>query len=177
MANKMTLNPAATEPITGERKEYFEKLRNNHVPRYLFRAWTSDSGGGPNANINNSIAIVPHAFMPESGNNVSSSFYNTLESELCRMASMHYGGGHSLSAFSSWAVSLALVLCYAKELSLKRERTHVAVMDTHELGPDVLVWHVPHLINAGNHECLAFGRIRGRAYQAVSFETWVTTVC
>jgi hypothetical protein len=44
---------------------------------------------------------------------------------------------------------------------------HLAVMDTHKLEDEVLVWNVPHLIDRGNLEYLAFGVIRGKGYRAV----------
>jgi hypothetical protein len=59
-----------------------------------------------------------------------------------------------------------LVLCYAKYL--RRPATHVAVRDTHDLENDVLIWHVPHLVSSQKHEYLAYGRIRGPGYCAVS---------
>lgn len=41
-------------------------------------------------------------------------------------------------------------------------------MDREELDDEVLVWHVPHLLDLnGNHEYLAHGRIRGKGYRAV----------
>jgi hypothetical protein len=44
-------------------------------------------------------------------------------------------------------------------------------MDRLQLDGDVLVWHVPHLIDInGNHEYLAHGRISGKGYKAVPFK-------
>jgi hypothetical protein len=40
-------------------------------------------------------------------------------------------------------------------------------MDTYQLHDEVLVWHVPHLIEHGPLEYLAFGIIRGPGYKAV----------
>ena len=46
---------------------------------------------------------------------------------------------------------------------------YVAVMDIQELDDEVFVWHVPHLLGGiGYHVYLAYGRIRGRGYYAVS---------
>tara|TARA_R110002003_G_scaffold124_17_gene11337 strand:- start:2455 stop:3477 length:1023 start_codon:yes stop_codon:yes gene_type:complete len=121
--------------------------------------------------INTTTAIMPHRFMPPAklkSTNELLSFYEIPESQLYRMAELHYGGDRSIqSGFTSWAASLHLVLCYAKHMNPKDE-PHVAVMDTHELEDKVYVWHVPHLIGGGNHEYLAHGCIRGNGYRAAS---------
>jgi hypothetical protein len=98
------------------------------------------------------------------------SFYSMSENELWRMARGHYGGSKGCpSGFSSWAASLHVVLCYAKSLEYAgKAGTHVAVMDTHDVDDEVLVWHVSHLMAGGNHEYLAFGIIRGTGYRTVS---------
>ncbi|KAH7081211.1 hypothetical protein BKA63DRAFT_503393 [Paraphoma chrysanthemicola] len=84
------------------------------------------------------------------------------------MASEHYDGREmEKSGFSSWASSLHLVLCFAKSMKADNE-PHVAVMDTHKLEDEVLVWHVPHLIDGGNHAYLAYGHIKGYACRAIS---------
>ena len=148
------------------------ELRKNHVPRYLFRAWKPNSGGGPTANMNTTTVIVPRGFMPGSARRDSLApinFYDMPEDELYKMADGHYYTRKDIkSAFSSWAASPQLVISYAKYL--RDDCVHVAVMDTHAMGDEVMVWHVPHLISAENHEHLAFGRIRGSAYQTVSLK-------
>jgi hypothetical protein len=96
------------------------------------------------------------------------------EAAICEMATQHYRGAHKpLTGFSSWAASLHLVLCYAHNLSSKlplhAEWVYVAVMDREQLEDEVLVWHVPHLVEInGHHEYLAYGRISGKGYKAVS---------
>ncbi|KAH7091591.1 hypothetical protein FB567DRAFT_519002 [Paraphoma chrysanthemicola] len=165
------LDPARESPVTGARKELFEELRKNHVPRYLFRAWSRTSGGGPEQAINTTTSVVPHAFLShlsrESDNTVRG-FYEIPESELQYMAASHYQGGRTEpSGFSSWASSLHLVLCYATSMKPEND-PHVAVMETHGLEDEVLVWHVPHLIDRGNDEYLAYGHIKGDGYRAVS---------
>jgi hypothetical protein len=86
------------------------------------------------------------------------------------MARAHYGNSkHVLSAFSSWAASLHLVLFYARRMKSDRQ-PHVAVMDTENLKDKALVWHCPDLGPFQNHEYLVYGRIRGAGYRAVSLE-------
>jgi hypothetical protein len=184
------LNSTEEKPITGQRKEHFEgrkrqdsprkicytdgnivELRNNHVPRYLFRAWSKQSGGGAGYMINTTTAIVPHGYLFQLSRERSRehlSFYEIPESQLCRMAEQHWGWYTRIqTGFSSWAASLHLVLCYAKHMN-PQDDPHVAVMDTHELEDEVYVWHVPHLIDRSNDEYLAHGCIRGNGYRAVS---------
>jgi len=66
--------------FTASRIEYFENklhsrpnhppvdlpdLRKERVPRFLFRAWHANSGGGSACTINDETQIVPHLFMHE----------------------------------------------------------------------------------------------------------------
>jgi hypothetical protein len=99
-------------------------------------------------------------------------FYNLPKSVLCRMAGNHFVTSHQgSSGFSSWAASLHLVLSYAKFLKKhNRGEPHAAVMDTHDLADEVYVWHAPHIVceTHGTLEYIAFGRIMGNGYRAVS---------
>ncbi|KAF2653986.1 hypothetical protein K491DRAFT_779862 [Lophiostoma macrostomum CBS 122681] len=104
------------------------------------------------------------------------------ESAILDMVDSHYHGDREpLSCFSSWAASIHLVLCNASYLKRYMEYTnvHVAVMDTEQVDDEVLVWHVPQLIDlgrgsgAGVHEHLAYGPIRGNGYKAVPLENMV----
>jgi hypothetical protein len=99
------------------------------------------------------------------------SFYEIPENVLYRMARDHYNYRHNIaSGFSFRAASPHLVLCYTKYLKRKHKTNtaHVAVMDTHDIEDEVLVWHVPQLLECGIHEYLAYGRIRGNGYSAVA---------
>jgi hypothetical protein len=110
---------------------------------------------------------VPHLFRHRTD---PLEFYDIPEKDLSRMARAHYGGSiHILSPFSSWAASLHLVLFYARSMRSDRQ-PHVAVMDTENLEDRALVWHCPDLGRFQNHEYLAYGRIRGSGYRAVSLE-------
>lgn len=174
MADNKHLDSQGKHPITGHRKEYFEDLRKNHMPRYLFCAWTSDSGGGSTANIITATAIVPHGFMYRVGmpRTELADFYNIPEGLLHYNALNHYKGSTQIySCLSSWSPSLPSVICYA--MWLENITAHIAVIGTHELEDGTLVWSASHLLGQGyaNFECLALGRIRGSAYQVVGIQT------
>ncbi|KAI4674531.1 uncharacterized protein J4E88_008267 [Alternaria novae-zelandiae] len=167
--NAIMLDASNMEPITGDRKAYFEDLRKNHIPQFLFRTWSSNSGGGSEHATNSVKEIIPHGFMKKAS---GSGFYDKPESELYKMVQDHYDTESVFtSEFSSWTGSLHLALCYAGSIE-EEYGPHVAIMDTHQLDGDVLVWHVPHLFKPdGLHEYLAHGPIRGIGYKAVSYKT------
>lgn len=108
--------------------------------------------------------IVPHMWMH---NTLTESFYEQPETRLLSIAKDHYHRRPTTSFYSSWAASLHMVLCYAWSLP-PEWNAHVAVMDTHNLSTEVLVWHCPDIIKYGDHEFLAYGRIHGAGYRAVS---------
>jgi hypothetical protein len=178
------LRPDHQKPITGGRKARLEsrshtivlclslthlilELRENTVPRYLFRAWSNRSGGGSAHATNNLEGVIPHGFMKGKGRR----FYERPESDLYKMAIDHYTGSkQSSSEFSSWTASVHLVLRCAEHLG-ETNNTHIAIMDTEDLDEEVLVWHVPHFLDArGVDEYLAHGRIAGHGYRAVSLK-------
>lgn len=140
-------------------------LRETTVPRFLFRAYSPNSGGGWPHAVNKPNVIVPHAYMTS---RAVPRFYETPECDLRKMAHAHYFQKKSpLSPFSSWAASLHLVLCYAFALG---KDACVAVMDTQLLHDEVRVWHAPQLLNVANHEYLAHGIVCGAGLTAVSLE-------
>jgi hypothetical protein len=53
---------------------YCVVLRTKHVPRFLFRAFNNQSGGGPLLATNNTTEVVPRGFMNSSGRH---RFYDT----------------------------------------------------------------------------------------------------
>ncbi|KAI5373287.1 hypothetical protein J4E82_008044 [Alternaria postmessia] len=149
----MPLNATSDETV-GQEKDHWEDLRENNVPRFLFRMFHWQSRGGPGLAINNATEIVPRGFM---NGDKGSSVYEVL------------------TEFSSWAASLHAVLCYARDTRADWN-PHVAVIDRTRLEGEVLVWWVPDLLGAkkGDVEYLAHGCIRGRGYTAVPFEQLVT---
>ncbi|KAF2712616.1 hypothetical protein K504DRAFT_531680 [Pleomassaria siparia CBS 279.74] len=165
------------EPLSNARKAHFEE-RREHVPRYLFRAWSNESCGGQLISHNNTDEVIPPAFVIEQGHEL----YDLKESSIRNMVEAHYkaipsyedGNQHRLGEFSSWASSLHLVLCYAVWLRKGGDsNVHVAVMDRRitEWKDHLLVWQVPDLLLDGlNLEYLAHGCIYGTHYKAVSLE-------
>ncbi|KAF2249422.1 hypothetical protein BU26DRAFT_405716, partial [Trematosphaeria pertusa] len=151
-------------PIPGVFKDELEHLRKDHVPRYLFRAWSTRNGGGPDVSVNSLKEIVPPAFVRHEGHK----FYDMDENHIKIITEAHYHGWSSpFTEFSSWSHSLALVIGFYKH----RKDTHIAVMDTQQLDDDVKVWHCPHLGKRfNNYEFLVHGPIRGRGYKAVPLE-------
>ena len=146
-------------------------LRKSNVPQFLFRTWSSKSGGGPEHTTNSVKEIIPHGFMKKASGR---GFYEKPENELYRMVAMHFDNDNSpwfSSEFSSWTGSLHLALYYARSIDEQHD-PHVAVIDTRQLDGEVLVWHVPHLYYEGGlHEYMAHGSIRGIGYKAVSYKT------
>jgi hypothetical protein len=122
--------------------------------------------------INTATVIIPHAFMPAYQSKTQiKDFYQYSEKDLFVLADTLYAGRRNPpSVFSSWAASLHLVLCYAKSISTTGGIAYVAVIDTKLLEPEVLVWHVLHLLDYGNEEYLAFGIIRDEGYKAVQLQ-------
>ncbi|KAF2112745.1 hypothetical protein BDV96DRAFT_648983 [Lophiotrema nucula] len=156
-------------PLTGRRKRHFEDLRKHHVPRYLFRTWSSTSGGGSKISINSETEIVPPAFVKGAGHK----FYEMDEDYIERMARNHYSGLHEpLTEFSSWTASLHFAFIYAEWMYGEARRdVHVAIIDTKQLDGEVLAWHCPHIMKTtGNHEFLVHGRISGKGYRAVKYK-------
>ncbi|KAF2489258.1 hypothetical protein BU16DRAFT_544660 [Lophium mytilinum] len=154
-------------------KTRLEHLRTNHIPRYLFRIWSPTSGGGE-AGLNNIDQVCPHAFNRGLGHH---DIYELTFKDLVAMARYHYRGTKRsdwtgchvpLTEFSSWAASLEAALEYV-ELTAG---TYLAMIDTKVLGDGVKIWHIPHLLpeleEAGDHEYLAHGVIRGVGYKAVA---------
>ncbi|KAF2805439.1 uncharacterized protein BDZ99DRAFT_539771 [Mytilinidion resinicola] len=156
-------------------KSRLERLRTNNIPRYLFRIWSPASGGGE-AGLNSIDQVCSHAFNRGLGHQ---NIYDMTFEELVQMARFHYRGIEAFdrlgspvppTEFSSWAASLKAAFAYVR---LTRD-TYLAMIDTKVLGDGVKVWHVPHLLEdlaeAGDHEYLAHGIIRGAGYKAVALD-------
>ncbi|RII22982.1 hypothetical protein CUC08_Gglean013194 [Alternaria sp. MG1] len=63
---------ATSDETVGQERDHWEDLRENNVPRFLFRMFHRQSGGGPGLAINNATEIVPRGFM---NGNTGSSVY------------------------------------------------------------------------------------------------------
>ncbi|KAH6864823.1 hypothetical protein BKA58DRAFT_442897 [Alternaria rosae] len=124
------LEASNIEPIMGARKAYFEDLRKNHIPQFIFRTWSSKSGGGPEHASNSVKEIIPHGFMKQTS---GSGFYEKPENELRAMVRDHFHTESIFTSdFSSWTGSLHLALCYAESIDEEHD-PHVAIMDKHGL--------------------------------------------
>jgi hypothetical protein len=100
-------------------------------------------------------------------------FYDLAEGNILSMAYDHaVGNRFVLTAFSSWASSLHLVLCYAHSMPASND-VHVAVIDRQKLEGEVLIWNDLHLLGWGEAEYLAHGRVKGPGYIAVPFKKLV----
>ncbi|KAF2736259.1 hypothetical protein EJ04DRAFT_598309 [Polyplosphaeria fusca] len=146
----------------------FERLRLNNVPRYLFRAFNRDSGGGPGICTNSPIEIVPAGLMHRQRSNI----YAKEEASVFKMVEKHYHTLPCSTEFSSWAASLHQVLHWAQLMNSRGKRgVHIAVLDSQRLKGRVRIWHVPHLLHErGDHEYMVHGRVAGAGYVAVPFK-------
>jgi hypothetical protein len=144
------------------------EYQNKHVPRFLFRAWHSESGGGQAFSINTESEIVPHGLMHRGYPN----FYGYSEHHIESLVEAHISmRSRPLTEFSSWSASLHAVLCYGAYMSQHHD-VYISVIDTQQL-ENVAVFNTGHLIGEleVEHrviEYLAHGCISGRGYKAVS---------
>ena len=171
-------------------------IRNDVVPRYLFRMFTSQSGGGPELATNNATEVVPRGFMNdrrlpslytkmEATNNAMEvvprgfmndrrlpSLYTKMEATVYEMVQSHYlHNSDVLTEFSSWAASIHAVLFLARHAALVHN-PQVAMLDRERLEGEVIIFWVPDVLDGKRRdvEYLAHGCIRGRGYTAVPFE-------
>ena len=87
-------------------------LLSQRAPRFLFRAWSSSSGG--HDQLNTEDAITPLAFFRCMG---SYSIDDTTRHELESIIQYHLGyriNGLTKTIFSSWSQSLPFAICWAK---------------------------------------------------------------
>jgi len=94
-------------------------------------------------------------------------FYEMPESKIFTMTRHHVHGNRLVATeFSSWAASLHVVLCYAQSMR-PEHNPHIAVLDRQQLDGEVLIWHVPDLVDMFEIEYLAHGYVKGSGYTAV----------
>ena len=152
------------------------KDSRKRVPRFLFRTFTSYSGGDERLNTPNQIA--PHAFLPKRPNHKT--IYEIPEGR--RVIDSHLMGqrqtpGTPYSEFSSWTDSLLIVLSIAQCRANLMLVSYVAVVDTFKLPKDVAIYHTPALYEVGlaccrhSYEYLAHGVIKGEALRCVPFQS------
>lgn len=145
----------------------YEDIRkaSQSVPRYLFRAWCSFSGG--NAELNTVEQITPNAFYKRTA---PDSIFNIAPQMFDQSIAGHLGGGPTRSYFSSWSDSIAFVMSVA----VGTPNAHVAVVDTTRLpARNNIHWcgdrSLPRLGGLFQYpeEYQIFGVISGEAYKAV----------
>ena len=141
-------------------------VASKRTPRFLFRAWSSVSGGNPA--LNTPQAITPKAFHKGVG---KASIHNYDRGELASLAEGHFNGALVDTPFSSWSGSLAFVL----SLALGQGDAWISVIDTKKLLEHNVILHTTAMgfmgASFGDHyEFLAFGVITGPALVAVRSE-------
>lgn len=147
------------------------------VPRYLFRAYGTHSGGGI-AGLNTPQGIIPHGFLD--GANPHQTIHDMDEATLRAQANGHLTGQRpartdpAYSEFSSWAGSLALVLEYSSTMA--QSGVHICVLDRFRLPENTKAYHAKALMEAGAcnspypHEYLVHGRVEGPGFKAIPVE-------
>jgi hypothetical protein len=135
-------------------------------PRFLFRSFGSESGGGVDPRLNSEDGIVPHGFLD--GKKPTGMFDNP---NLRGMIDCHLEGDSCIqSDFSSWAANIATSLSF----TVGKRTAYLAVLDTEAMESHVEVHHVPDLFAVGiaytsfTEEYLVYGPVRGRAFHCVS---------
>ncbi|THX16503.1 hypothetical protein D6D13_01288 [Aureobasidium pullulans] len=152
--------------------------KNN--PRYLFRVWSSNSGG--DSTLNTTSAVTPHAFAPD---------YNTGHNSIFEMKSKwfiknligHFRAQRIPSEFSSWTASPVFAIRVAFHFAeRKRPNVHIAIVDTEKLKDTNMILsvlstepvfrshspdHVEMILDI-EYEYLIHGVVDGEAYKAVA---------
>ncbi|KAI1325211.1 hypothetical protein F5Y16DRAFT_423288 [Xylariaceae sp. FL0255] len=142
-----------------------EVYSRSTVPRFLFRGFTSYSGGGHDARLNSKDGVIPHGFL---NGKKPTNIYDILK--LKAMINGHINGDDALETeFSSWAANSLTAGEYADGQSL-------AILDTSRMESHVRVYHVPALLRAGlsatlyPEEYLLYGPVRGPAFHHIRLQ-------
>ncbi|KAI1387979.1 uncharacterized protein F4822DRAFT_430729 [Hypoxylon trugodes] len=148
--------------ISIEDWKMLEESQKN-LPRFLFRAFGSKSGGDPR--LNTRSGIIPRGFLD------SKTPTNMYENRhLWYIIDRHLGGVDINTDFSSWASCITMALKYANIAS------YVAIIDVTLLAPHVKIYHVLDLYRVKlakdeyPQEYLAYGPISGPAFHCVNME-------
>ncbi|KAM0806702.1 hypothetical protein AB5N19_07039 [Seiridium cardinale] len=133
------------------------------TPKFLFRGFCPDSGGGSDPRLNGELGIVPHAFL--AGKRPTTIFDIP---NLQFMIEEHLSMGHLETEFSSWSANFEVALGFAGD------EGRVAILDTDQLPENVAVYHSPDLKTAGLidisyfDEYLIYGPVNGPGYHSVA---------
>lgn len=146
------------------------------TPRFLFRGYNSDSGGG-DSRLNTKNIIQPHAYLGTGSYKATrpgerapweggKSIYDMDVEQISEEVNGHLDGKAIKSHFSSWAADFNTALRFAGNM----KSSTIAVLDTAYCHPSTTCHHVPSLHDAGiskfhyAHEYLVYGPISGAAY-------------
>ncbi|KAI1081084.1 hypothetical protein F5B20DRAFT_579463 [Whalleya microplaca] len=141
------------------------RLDSQELPRFLFRGFSSRSGGGFDPRLNNEDGIIPHAFL---NGEAPTSMYNI--DYVKDVIDGHTHHRHIRTPFSSWAAQLSVALRYIG--GDFGPNSYIAIFDMRQKEPHNEVYFLPELYEAGlasdetlNHEYLVYGPVRGPAYR------------
>ncbi|KAI1411051.1 hypothetical protein F5Y13DRAFT_191638 [Hypoxylon sp. FL1857] len=147
--------------LSKEMWEYLEASQQN-LPRFLFRAFGTYSGGDPR--LNTADGITPRGFLK---GKKPTNIYEI--PRLGEMVQRHVTGGTIATDFSSWAPCISFALANASQ------HAYVGIIDVTLLAPHVKIYHVTDLVDAGicadnyPYEYLAYGPINGPAFHCVAY--------
>lgn len=129
---------AATMDDPADKLHEVLQSASDHVPRYLFRVFHATPGG--DATLNTTMAITPSAFMDTEA---PKSIADITKRELLRTLGGHLRVHKNIkTSFSSWlgTLSFAFKLVTASSPGEPLTNLHLAIVDTHNLGPDNLAF-------------------------------------
>lgn len=169
-------------PYDEQAAEYLDAPKMQQLaettPRYLFRAWSAESGGDPQLNTVN--AITPRAFHRGAA---PTTLFAATKNEIAELVQLHlhYVDTGKPTIFSSWSQSLAFALHIACNfVETGRTNIHISVTDTTKLDQDVLAIHSGYLCRetlllpaqlADQYEYLTFGVVKRPAHTSVSLSS------
>ena len=159
-----------------------------HTPRFLFRGWSAESGGG-HPNLNTKSSITPHAFLQpfpddlDEPANVHGKVADFSFEDLAEHMGAHLTGTSFASEFSSWAFS-AFRSIYFADLSGDGEK-FMTIIDTKKLDRKPEIYHTVAMsyalrrfkgplfarMHALTWEYLAHGSIKGHGVHCIPMET------
>lgn len=143
----------------------FPIARQSSLPRFFFRGFDANSGGGFDPRLNSKEGIVPHGFL---GGLRPTNMYTI--PALSTMINAHLRESHSIqSRFSSWSAHLPTAIGFAGD----GPTSHIAILDTRLMEDHVEVHHSVDMRKARltceeyDDEWLAYGPITGTAFRCV----------
>ncbi|KAK4949235.1 hypothetical protein LTR10_011851 [Elasticomyces elasticus] len=164
--NKSSKAIPQTVQLSATDRKFHESLQKvaDPIPRYLFRAWSSTSGGDPRLNTRD--AITPHAFVNGDG---PASFQDLPEAQIRSLWNDHFGGAGVTSCFSSWSQSLQVSIA-----GYGHSHGYLSIVDTQKLASHNFVAYTHSYQSFGLDGCwyeyYIFGTVSGDAHRAVRLQ-------